>query len=56
MIKIAKGHRGLLHSDLGVKEGEKIPLGKLMAAKNSKSPAVRKRATFAANARKWNHA
>ncbi len=55
-IHIKASHQGLLHSDLGVKEGDKIPLGKLMKAKNSKDPAVRRRATFAANARKWNHA
>jgi hypothetical protein len=52
-IEIKKSHRGLLHRDLGVKEGEKIPAGKLAAAKNSSDPAERKRATFAANARKW---
>ena len=54
-IKLNPAHKGMLHADLGVKQGEPIPLGKLMAAKNSKNPAVRKRANFAANARKWNH-
>lgn len=46
---------GQLHRDLGVKQGEKIPAYKLAAAKNSKDPVVRKRASFAFNAKKWNH-
>lgn len=54
-IKIKKSHKGLLHKDLGVPEDEPIPAGKLAAAKHSKSAAVRKRATFAQNAKKWNH-
>lgn len=53
-IQIQKTHRGLLHEDLGIPAGGKIPMSKLMAAKHSSSPAERKRATFAANARKWN--
>ncbi len=52
-IKIKKSHKGLLHKDLGVPEGEKIPAAKLESAKNSKDPAVRKRATFAKNAKGW---
>lgn len=55
MIEIKKSHRGLLHKDLGVKEGSKIPAKKLASAKNSSDPAVRKRATFAENAKHWNH-
>ena len=54
-ISIKPSHKGLLHEDLGVKSGTKIPLSRLMKAKNSKDPAVRRRATFAVNARKWNH-
>jgi hypothetical protein len=54
-IKINPAHKGLLHEDLGVKAGEPIPMGKLMQALHSDSPAVRKRANFARNARKWNH-
>lgn len=53
-ISIKPSHKGLLHKNLGVPEGEKIPAGKLAAAKKSRDPAVRKRATFAANAKKWN--
>lgn len=52
-IKIKPSHKGLLHKDLGVPQGEKIPAKKIAAAKNSKDPAVRKRATFAQNAKKW---
>lgn len=54
-INIKKSHRGLLHKDLGVKPGKKITLGAEEKASHSSSPAVRKRATFAMNARKWNH-
>jgi len=55
MIKIKPSHRGLLHKNLKVKMGEKIPLSALMKAKGSSNPAMRKRVTFALNARKWNH-
>lgn len=54
-IKIKPSHKGLLHKDLGVPAGKPIPSAKVAAAKNSPDPAVRKRATFAANAKKWNH-
>jgi hypothetical protein len=30
---IKPSHRGLLHKELGVPEGEKIPMSKLLAAK-----------------------
>ena len=53
MIKIKPSHKGLLHKELGVKKGNKIPLSKLAAAKHSSDPAERKRATFAENARGW---
>lgn len=52
-IKIKPSHKGELHEDLGIPKDKPIPLSRLMAAKNSKDPAERKRATFAANARKW---
>ena len=54
-IKIKPSHKGLLHKSLGIKQGEKIKLSSLVKAKHSSSPAVRKRATFAMNARKWHH-
>ncbi len=54
-INIKPSHKGLLHKNLGVKQGEPIPAGKLAKAANSSSAAVRKRAVFAENAKKWNH-
>ena len=54
-IHINPAHKGELHSDLGVEQGEKIPLDKLEEAKHSDDPAVRRRATFAINARSFNH-
>jgi hypothetical protein len=54
-IHIKPENKGKLHKDLGVPESKPIPAGKLAAAKNSPSAAVRKRATFADNAKKWSH-
>jgi len=54
-IHIKPSHKGLLHKDLGVPEGKPIPAAKLAKAKNSENPAVRRRATFADNAKHWNH-
>lgn len=54
-IKIKKSHEGMLHKDLKVPAGEKIPEKKLEKAKNSEDAAVRKRATFAENAKKFKH-
>src|ERR1700689_3502323 len=54
-IHIKASHKGLLHKDLGVPPRQKIPASKLASAKRSSNPAVRKRATFAENAKKWNH-
>jgi hypothetical protein len=56
MIKIKKSHEGLLHKELGVAEGKKIPAKKLEKAAHSSDPAMRKRAVFAENAKHWNHA
>ena len=50
---IKPSHKGRLHRALGVPEGKDIPVSKIDAAKNSKNPAVRKEADFAAAARKW---
>jgi hypothetical protein len=52
-IHIKSGHKGLLHKDLGIPEGEPIPDSKLEAALHSSDPDVRKRAIFAKNAKKW---
>lgn len=54
-IKIKPSHKGLLHKDLGVKGGKKIPTSKLESAKKGASAAEKKRIVFAENARKWNH-
>lgn len=54
-IEIKPSHQGRLHRDLGVPEGEPISMDKLEAAKNSTDPNVRRRATFALNAKKWRH-
>lgn len=54
-IDIKPSHQGFLHQDLGIPEGEHIPLERLEAAKNSSDPKVRRRATFALNARNWRH-
>ncbi len=52
-IHIASSSVGKLHKKLGVPMGKKIPEGKLEKAAHSKSPALRKEANFALNARKW---
>lgn len=54
-IRIKKQNKGKLHRALGAPSDEPIPEAKLLAAKKSKSAAVRKEATFAENARHWNH-
>lgn len=54
-IHIKKSHAGLLHENLGVPKDKPIPASKLRAAKNSPNPKIRKRATFAINAKSWNH-
>lgn len=54
-IHIKASHKGLLHKNLGVPAGKPIPAAKLAKAKNSSDPAVRKRATFAQNAKHWHH-
>jgi hypothetical protein len=52
---IKKSHEGELHRDLGVPQGRPIPASKLRQAAHSPDPAVRKRAVFAENAKKWRH-
>lgn len=54
-INIKPSHEGRLHKALGVPEGQPIPAAKLQAAKNSSDPALRKQATFAINAKGFNH-
>lgn len=54
-IEIKPSHKGLLHRDLGVPQGQPIPESRLEAARNSPDPKVRRRAVFAENAKKFNH-
>jgi len=54
-IHIKPSHEGRLHKDLGVKRGKKIPLKDEEAEKANGTPAEKKRATFAINARGWDH-
>jgi hypothetical protein len=53
-IHIKKSHKGLLHKNLGVKAGHKIPASKLAVHKGD-SAALKKRKVFAQNAKKWHH-
>lgn len=53
-IYIKPSKRGTLRAALGVKKGETIPVSKLKI-KPGDSPAMRKKKTFAKNARKWKH-
>ncbi len=48
-------NKGKLHEKLGVPKKKKLSVAALEKAKQSSSPAERKEATFALNARKWNH-
>lgn len=43
----ATKHKGALHRNLGVPEGQKIPDSKIKAAEHSKSPKIRKEANLA---------
>ncbi len=52
---IKPSHKGLLHEDLGVKAGNKIPASKLERATHSSDPDIKKRAVFAENAKHWSH-
>lgn len=54
-INIKPSHKGLLHKNLGVKQGAPIPAKKLAKAAESSNPDVKKRAVFAENAKHWHH-
>lgn len=54
-INIKPSHKGLLHKKLGVPQGKPIPAAKVTKAEHSKSPALRKEAQFAENAKHFNH-
>jgi hypothetical protein len=53
--EIKPSEKGSLHTALGVKQDKKIPAGKIAKAEHSSDPALKKKAVFAANAKKWNH-
>ncbi|MGH9665994.1 MAG: hypothetical protein ACRD9L_16330 [Bryobacteraceae bacterium] len=50
-IQIKPSHKGRLHEELGVPDGETIPLSRLLKLKNSTSLTLRKMVNFAVNAR-----
>jgi hypothetical protein len=58
-IEIKESHKGKLHRRMGVPAGHKIGIGDLMRekakARREHDPSLMKEATFALNARKWNH-
>lgn len=51
-IHIKKSHKGLLHKNLDVPDGKKIPTSKL-AIKSTDSSVIKKRKQFAINAKSW---
>ena len=54
-IHIKASHKGMLHEDLGVPEGEKIPAAKMEKAKADASPKPRRSALCSPeNAKHWN--
>lgn len=54
-IHIKPSHKGKLHRALGVSADKPIPAKKLAKALKSDSPALRKEANFARNAKKFRH-
>ena len=53
-IAIKPSHEGRLHEATGTPKGEKVPLAKEEALKAHGTPAEKKQANFAINARGWN--
>jgi hypothetical protein len=49
------GHKGKLHRELGIPEGEKIPAGRLAAAAHSSNREIRNDAIRAQTMKKWKH-
>lgn len=52
-IKIKASNKGKLRDETKTPKGKDIPASKLAKAAKSKDPAVKKRAVFAENAKKW---
>lgn len=49
------GHKGKLHRELGIPEGQKIPQARLKAAAHSSNPTIRRDAIRAETMEKWHH-
>jgi hypothetical protein len=49
------GHKGKLHRELGIPEGEKIPASRLESAEHSSNHEVRNDAIRAKTMEGWNH-
>jgi hypothetical protein len=54
-IEIKKSHEGSFHEWAKVPQGKEIPMSKIKQGENSPNEAIRKKAQFADNARKWHH-
>ncbi len=54
-IHIKPSHEGRLHAATGTPKGKKISLDEEEDLKEHGTPAERKEATFAINARSWHH-
>jgi len=52
-ISIKSSKKGALRAKAGVKAGQKIPVAKLKSLAKNGTPATKKQATFALNARGW---
>lgn len=53
-IHIKAANKGKLRAETNTPKGKSIPLSKLYSIAASGSPAEKKRAVFAENARNWN--
>lgn len=49
------GHKGKLHRELGIPEGDKIPKSRLASAKKSSDPEIKRDAIRADTMSHWNH-
>jgi oligoendopeptidase F len=54
-IAIKKSKQGSLRAATKTPKGKNIPVAKLQDLAKNGSPAMRKKAQFALNARKWSH-
>lgn len=54
-ISIKKSKQGTLRRATKTKKGQKIPVSKLRRLKKSGTPAQKKKANFALNARRFKH-